>query len=110
PLARRRNKRVVVRIRGERSIGHPAYEDLLRRELAASGLEASALGSMEDDFTIAQMMSAFDVFVLSSVRRSEGLPTVLLEAMACGVPVVTTDVGGVREIVTDGETGIVVGA
>jgi glycosyltransferase involved in cell wall biosynthesis len=63
---------------------------------------------MEEGLTTAELMSAFDVFVLASVRRSEGLPTVLLEAMASGVPVVTTEVGGVREIVTDGVTGRVV--
>ena len=38
---------------------------------------------------------------------SEGLPVVILEAMACGVPVVTTDCGGVREAVRDGVEGIV---
>jgi glycosyltransferase involved in cell wall biosynthesis len=110
PVARTQDERIVVRIRGERSMGHPEYEDLLQRELATSGLEASALGSTGDDFTIPQIMSAFDVFVLSSVRRSEGLPTVLLEAMACEVPIIATDVGGVDEIVTEGETGRVVPA
>jgi glycosyltransferase involved in cell wall biosynthesis len=107
-MARERDGRVVVRIRGEPSPGHPDYEAQLQRALAASGLGASALGSMEEGLTTAELMSAFDVFVLASVRRSEGLPTVLLEAMASGVPVVTTEVGGVREIVTDGVTGRVV--
>lgn len=41
-----------------------------------------------------------DVFVLSSL--SEGLPTVVMEAQACGLPVVATDVGGVRELVRGG--------
>jgi glycosyltransferase involved in cell wall biosynthesis len=47
-----------------------------------------------------------DVFVLSS--RFEGLPLVVLEAMASRVPVVATDVGSVREAITDGETGLLV--
>jgi colanic acid/amylovoran biosynthesis glycosyltransferase len=46
--------------------------------------------------------------VLLHPSLSEGLPTVVLEAMACGVPVVVTDCGGVREAVTDGVEGFVV--
>jgi glycosyltransferase involved in cell wall biosynthesis len=49
--------------------------------------------------------SMFDLFVLSS--RREGLPNSILEAMALGVPVVTTDVAGAKELVVDGETGYV---
>jgi glycosyltransferase involved in cell wall biosynthesis len=47
-----------------------------------------------------------DVFVLSSV--SEGSPVAILEAMAMGLPVVVTDVGGIRELVTDSVHGLVV--
>ena len=47
-----------------------------------------------------------DVFLLTSV--SEGLSTATLEAMAVGLPVVVTDVGGMREAVDDGVTGYVV--
>jgi glycosyltransferase involved in cell wall biosynthesis len=47
-----------------------------------------------------------DVFVLSSL--SEGMPRVILEAMASGIPIVSTDVGGLSEILTNGKTGILV--
>ena len=47
-----------------------------------------------------------DIFLLSSL--SEGISNAVLEAMACGVPVVTTDCGGMREAVTDGVEGFVV--
>jgi glycosyltransferase involved in cell wall biosynthesis len=48
-------------------------------------------------------MQAADGLVLSS--RYEGLPTVLLEAGACSLPVVATDVPGTHEVLVDGETG-----
>ena len=48
-------------------------------------------------------LAAMDLFVLTS--RIEGLPNVVIEAQAMGVPVVATDVGGTREALIDGETG-----
>lgn len=52
---------------------------------------------------VRRWMQAADGFVLSS--RHEGLPMVLLEAGACGVPAVATDVPGTREVLTDGING-----
>jgi glycosyltransferase involved in cell wall biosynthesis len=49
---------------------------------------------------------AFEIFVMSSV--TEGLGTSILDAMACGRPVVGTTAGGIPEVVRDGETGILV--
>ncbi len=51
-------------------------------------------------------LSAADVFVLATAN--EGWANVFLEAMACGLPVVTTDVGGNREVVSDASLGTVV--
>lgn len=55
---------------------------------------------------VPQLMNAADAYVMSSSR--EGLPNVLLEAHATGLPVVATDVGGNPEIVLDGKSGFVV--
>lgn len=55
---------------------------------------------------VAEAMQAFDVFALLS--RQEGLPLVILEAMASGLPVVATRISGIPEVVADGETGLLV--
>ncbi|HEY5359550.1 MAG TPA: glycosyltransferase [Streptosporangiaceae bacterium] len=55
---------------------------------------------------VLDILPAFDVFALPS--RYEGLPTVLIEAMICGVPVVATAVNAVPDLVIPGETGLLV--
>ena len=55
---------------------------------------------------VADILRASDVFVLSS--RVEGNPLSVMEAMAAGLPVVSTAVGGVPELVQEGATGLLV--
>jgi glycosyltransferase involved in cell wall biosynthesis len=65
-----------------------------------------AEGALPWEKVISEYYSRASIFVLPSY--SEGLPTVLLEAMAAEVPVVTTPVGDITDIVRHGETGILV--
>jgi glycosyltransferase involved in cell wall biosynthesis len=74
-----------------------------RRALAPSGPRIVLAGERAN---VLDLMPAFDVFALPS--RYEGLPTVIVEAMICGVPVVATAVNAVHELVVPGETGLLV--
>jgi len=79
----------------------------LRRNVIELGLQECVvfLGTLAPE-ELKLPLSAADVFVLST--RNEGWANVFLEAMACGLPVVTTDVGGNAEVVADATLGILV--
>ncbi|OGO21394.1 MAG: hypothetical protein A2144_00290 [Chloroflexi bacterium RBG_16_50_9] len=76
-----------------------------KNEAMASSIKDNVIftGQRNDIF---MLMSAADVVVLTSL--SEGCPIVVLEASACGIPVIASRVGGVPDIVEDGKTGIVI--
>jgi len=78
-----------------------ALEDL-RQRLGLNG--SVSLWGMRDD--VHALLKQFDVFVLPSL--SEGISNALLEAMAAGLPVVATNVGGTPEVVQHGVTGLLV--
>jgi len=72
----------------------------------ANVTEAAWLAGNRDD--VAQLLPALDLFVLPSL--GEGISNTILEAMACGVPILATRVGGNAELVIEGKTGSLVAA
>jgi glycosyltransferase involved in cell wall biosynthesis len=76
----------------------PFLEEKVRR--LGSAERVSFLGQRPDVITF---LNQIDVFVLPS--RWEGLPTVVLECMAAGVPIIASDIPGTRELVSHGVTG-----
>lgn len=77
----------------------------IEQQVAELGLKkcVKMLGMRSD---VDKLLFEADVFVMSSKR--EGLPMVLMEAMSCGLPVISTDVGGISEIVRDQVSGLLV--
>jgi glycosyltransferase involved in cell wall biosynthesis len=105
--------RAAARVRAERDLSHARFlvagDGPLRADLARQaddlGLVAQAtlLGARPD---IPALLSAADLLCLPS--REEGLSLAALEAMAAGLPVVATRVGGLPEAIVDNETGLLV--
>jgi glycosyltransferase involved in cell wall biosynthesis len=86
-------------------VGRGVLRPELERQIGASGLQGRVhlLGLRSD---IPEILNGADVFVLSS--DYEGNPLSVMEAMAAGKPMICTAVGGVPELVEDGECGLLV--
>lgn len=93
---------------GETYSTHARYRARLEAEVAAAGLPRGRMLFAGGTRCPERFYPAMDVKVITSLPNSEGTTTTALEAMACGIPVVTTDVGAVREVVPDGVAGFVV--
>jgi glycosyltransferase involved in cell wall biosynthesis len=85
-------------------VGGGPLESEVRARATELGLPPEKFRMLGHRADTAALYPAFDLLALSSLY--EGLPYVLLEAMACGVPVVATDVLGSRDVVDDGVTGL----
>lgn len=94
-------------------VGKGDYEQLLRDQLADLGLahHVALLGACSQN-SVMQLVQNAAVFaapcIVGSDGNRDGLPTVLLEAMALGTPCVSTDVTGIPEVLRDGKTGLMV--
>lgn len=81
----------------------PDYENLAKRlELQKRVEFAGRLGQTE----LVRALQEADLLVLPSINRNEAFGIVLIEALACGVPVIASDLPGVRRVFTDGREGL----
>lgn len=86
-------------------VGDGALREPVEARLRDGGArEAASLPGARED--VAEQLRAFDLFVLPS--KAEGISNTILEAMATGLPVVATRVGGNPELVEEGRTGLLV--
>lgn len=86
--------------------GNPiGYRDFLERKVARLGLAGRAIFAPESR-EVLRGLAAMDIFALPTL--SEGFGISILEAMASGLPVAASNVGGIPEIITDGENGLLV--
>ncbi len=86
-------------------VGDGAERPVLKDQARGLGLEGRVrFFGLRDD--VPELLIQMDLFVLPS--RTEGLPVAVLEAMACGLAVVATEVGGVPEVVAADRTGLLV--
>ncbi|GGZ09092.1 TIGR03088 family PEP-CTERM/XrtA system glycosyltransferase [Pseudoduganella plicata] len=88
-------------------VGDGPLRQTLRDKVAAEGLQDAVWlpGARTD---VADLLRGFDIFAMSSI--AEGTPGSALEAMASGLPVVGTRVGGIPEVIADASTGLLVPA
>jgi len=95
----------IARLVEEKKVVFAAYgqnADALR----ATRLPLVLLGEQATPGAMAKLLSASNLFICPS--REDNLPNTVMEAMACGVPVLGTDVGGIPDMVTQGEHGMLV--
>ncbi len=86
-------------------VGHGPEEKNLKKKVERAGISQIFIFAGQR-FDIPQLLGIFDIFVLPSVL--EGLPRVVIEAMAMGKPIVATDIEGVREELIHDRTGLIV--
>jgi len=96
-----KNRNVAIRIL---ILGDGILKDQVEQYINKNNLSALVqLKNFADSHEIPKTLNKIKLLVIPSY--SEGLPNRLLEAMACGTPVLTTPVGGIPDLINEGETG-----
>ncbi len=75
-----------------------------KEEFGLKNIDVITIGHINNEDTLAQLYSATDLFVMPSLE--ENYPNTVLEAQACGLPVVAFSTGGVKEMIKHGENGL----
>jgi glycosyltransferase involved in cell wall biosynthesis len=90
----------------------PLHDSLVRRAAALGVSDRVTFQGARTESEVLRELAAAELFVLPSVvaadGQMEGIPVALMEAMACGVPVVSTALSGIPELVRPGVTGVLV--
>ncbi len=94
---------IVGDAKGDNDKYYRELKELVKREDLDKNVIFTGWRNDVDSF-----LSSLDIFVFTSTTFPEGLPNIILEAMALKKPVVATDIPGPRDIVIDGETGFLV--
>ena len=94
-------------------LGEGPVENDLRKQIERLGMQHCVIiAGAKPQSQLRRRLVAANVFALPSVIDPEGgmdnLPTVIMEAMATGLPVVSTNIGGIPEMVVENETGLLV--
>ena len=111
--ARRQNPRLHLWLVGPQNVHEnpsmdEAFVEEIKKQVAEAGLdhEVTFSGLIPERDILAQVYQAADAFIFPS--RKEGLPNVVLEAMASGLPVIVSDLPGLKNVVIPGKNGLVV--
>lgn len=94
---------ITLLIAGDITPGSKRYWENLKNIIQKNNLKVKHVGYFTE---ISLIYNAIDILVLPS--RMEGLPRVIIEGMAHGLPVIASDVGGVKEIIQDKDLGLII--